>query len=180
MPLSWVLSTSRAISVRSWQDTDSSSSRLEAVPIACDGAVCLVLKRLDDAERDNDPIYATIRGSRVAVGMGPGPGWRLQPGIDPARPWSRGSRGRAGGGRQDRSQSGPTDPAAAERPSILAEESGGRTPPRDGQRLELGWQSPVRDPRRSGSDRASRSRWSDRVESTARRTTARSVCDRGR
>jgi acyl transferase domain-containing protein/3-hydroxymyristoyl/3-hydroxydecanoyl-(acyl carrier protein) dehydratase len=30
-------------------------------PIACDGAVCLVLKRLEDAKRNQDRIYATIR-----------------------------------------------------------------------------------------------------------------------
>jgi acyl transferase domain-containing protein/3-hydroxymyristoyl/3-hydroxydecanoyl-(acyl carrier protein) dehydratase len=32
------------------------------VPIACDGAVCLVLKRLDDAERHRNRVYAVLRG----------------------------------------------------------------------------------------------------------------------
>ncbi len=42
------------------------------IPIACDGAVSLVLKRFDDAERNNDRIYAIIRdiGSRSAWDLG--------------------------------------------------------------------------------------------------------------
>jgi PfaB family protein len=32
-----------------------------AAPVACDGAVCLILKRLDDARRDGDRIEAVIR-----------------------------------------------------------------------------------------------------------------------
>ncbi|HKI17937.1 MAG TPA: beta-ketoacyl synthase N-terminal-like domain-containing protein, partial [Isosphaeraceae bacterium] len=43
-----------------------------AGPVACDGAVCLIVKRLDDAQRDGDRIAAVIRGAstrreRVAV-----------------------------------------------------------------------------------------------------------------
>ena len=32
-------------------------------PLACDGAVCLIVKRLDDARRDGDHIEAIVRGA---------------------------------------------------------------------------------------------------------------------
>ena len=54
------------------------------IPSPATGPSALVLKRLDDAERDGDRIYAIIRGqSGREVGIGSArPGWRLQPGID--------------------------------------------------------------------------------------------------
>jgi len=43
-------------------------------PVACDGAVCLIVKRLEDAQRDGDRIDAVIRGAetrRERIGAAP-------------------------------------------------------------------------------------------------------------
>jgi PfaB family protein len=47
----------------------------EPTPLACDGAVCLVLKRLEDAVRDGDHIKAVIRNAAL---------WRAQPSVSPS------------------------------------------------------------------------------------------------
>ena len=41
-------------------------------PSACDGAVALVLKRLDDARRDGDRVYAVLEGIERGFGRAPG------------------------------------------------------------------------------------------------------------
>ncbi|GMA87785.1 hypothetical protein GCM10025868_30350 [Angustibacter aerolatus] len=78
-----------------------------------DGAVVLVLKRLDDARRDGDPVLAVLPGDADVVAPEPrgggGPGGRLRRGAGPrrgargARPdRGRGGRRRAACGRRAR------------------------------------------------------------------------------
>jgi len=53
----------------------------DALPCSCDGAVALVLKRLEDAERDRDRIYAVIRGAGTSS-----PAWESSPPADRGTP----------------------------------------------------------------------------------------------
>ena len=149
-------------------------------PIACDGAVCLVLKRLDDAQRDGDQIYATIRdvGSQSACVAGQIGGYS-QGSIERDLGHAGAASGLAAVAKTAL-ESGPTGPADAEWPSILAQESGEGPRRATVNASSLGGNHQFVTLEEAARTSASHSWWSDRIDSTARRTTARSVRHRGR
>ncbi|HEY0840537.1 MAG TPA: beta-ketoacyl synthase N-terminal-like domain-containing protein, partial [Vulgatibacter sp.] len=56
------------------RDPGRSGAREAGVPAPCDGAAAVVLKRLDDAARDGDRIYAVLKGIGAAGGGVPAGG----------------------------------------------------------------------------------------------------------